>query len=44
MSERYEEVRTYYKYKLWTSKQVRNAVTKGWITEQEFEMITGESY
>ena len=44
MSEKYEEVKKYYEYKFWTEKQVRNAVKKGWITEEEFKMITGESY
>ena len=34
----------YYDRKVWNEKQVRNAVLKGWITEEEFKMITGKDY
>lgn len=44
MSDKYEIVKTYYRNKLWTEKQVRNAVTKKWITEDEFFEITGKKY
>lgn len=44
MSEKYELVKKYYKNKLWTEDQVRNAVVKKWITEKEFKEITGNKY
>lgn len=30
--------------RIWDIDKVRNAVIKGWITAEEFEMITGEPY
>lgn len=44
MSAKYKTVKKYYKNGLWTIDKVRNAVVKGWITEEEFEEITGEKY
>lgn len=44
MSPKYELVRNYYKNKLWTEEQVRNAVVKRWITVEEFQDITGKLY
>lgn len=29
---------------MWKKRQVANAVKQGWITEYEYEEITGESY
>lgn len=43
-SKKFNLVRTYYKGGFWTKRQVENAVKKGWITEYEYEEITGESY
>lgn len=43
MSEKFEKVKYYYDNKLWTKKQVYNAVGK-WITEKEYEEITKEVY
>ena len=43
-SKKYNLVRTYYKGGFWKKRQVENAVKKGWITEYEYEEITGESY
>jgi len=40
---KYEKVKHYFETGLWTSEMVRNAVTKGWITEEEYVDITGES-
>ena len=37
-------MRSYYKYHMWKKRQVVNAVKQGWITEYEYEEITGESY
>ena len=44
MSDKYYKVKNYYDDELWNVEMVRNAVLKGWITEAEFEMITGVSY
>ena len=41
---KYELVKKYYDEGLWNIARVRNAVVKGWITEQEFKEITGEDY
>lgn len=42
-SPNFEKVKGYYKKKLWKLEQVHNAVGR-WITEDEFEEITGEQY
>lgn len=44
MSKKYAKVKAYFDNGLWSSRQVRNAVVKGWITPAEYEQITGESY
>ena len=44
MSKKYELVKEYYDNDLWNLARVRNAVVKGWITAEEFEMITGQPY
>lgn len=43
-SEKFELVKGYYDKKLWKKKAVKNAVVRGWITEEEYEEITGEVY
>ena len=43
-SKKFNLVRTYYKGGFWKKRQVENAVKKGWITEYEYEEITGETY
>lgn len=43
-SKKFNDVRSYYKYHMWKKQQVMNAVKQGWITEYEYEEITGESY
>ena len=43
-SEKFEVVMTYYRRGLWDEKRVRNAVSKGWITEEEFREIVGKKY
>lgn len=43
MSKNYEKVKRYYDSGLWSKQRVYNAVGK-WITEDEYEMITGEKY
>ena len=41
---KFEKVKYYYDNGLWNINRVRNAVVKNWITAEEFEEITGESY
>lgn len=44
MSTKYEKVKGYFERGLWSKVWVKNAVGKGWITEAEYEEITGEAY
>ena len=41
---KYDMVKDYYNRGLWSIERVRLAVTKGWITPEEFEEITGQPY
>lgn len=43
-SPKYEKVKRYYDKGLWTKEMVHNAVIKGWINAEEYEMIVGEPY
>ena len=42
MSPKFEMAKYYYDNGYWNIARVRNAVVKGWITEEEFRLITGE--
>ncbi len=44
MSKHFEKVKDYYDRGLWSVEKVRQAVVKGWITEEEFELIVGYEY
>lgn len=44
MSSKFEKVKGYFERGLWSIERVRNAVVKGWITAEEFFIITGEVY
>lgn len=44
MSPKFEKVKNYYEQGLWNKTRVHNAVDKGWITSEEYELITGEKY
>lgn len=44
MSKYFNLVKHNYDKGLWSEARVRNAVEKGWITEEEFTIITGEVY
>lgn len=44
MSSKFEKVKSYYERGLWDISRVRNAVGKGWITPEEYSMITGQVY
>jgi hypothetical protein len=43
-SSKFEKVKYYYNHSNWSIHRVRKAVADGWITEDEFYEITGESY
>lgn len=43
-SAKFEKVKGYYDNGLWNETRVTNAVAKGWITESEYEEITGAPY
>lgn len=50
-SKNFEKVKKYYDLYIesegmrgWSLEKVRNAVTKGWITEEEYFEITSEEY
>lgn len=43
-SEKYELIKGYYDSGFWKKKAVKNAVSKCWITAEEYEEITGEAY
>lgn len=48
-SKKFDKVKKYYNTivngeRLWNETRVRNAVVKGWITEEEFNEIAGEDY
>lgn len=43
-SAKYETVKLMHDRGLWSKKRVHDAVVKGWITETEYEKITGEPF
>ncbi len=43
-SNNYYKVKNWYDMKMWNETRVRNAVIMNWITESEFEEITGKIY
>ena len=44
MSKHFKKVKGYYDSGLWSIERVRNAVVKGWITAEEFKIITLGNY
>ena len=44
MSRKFEKVKRFFNDGFWNVEMVRNSVTKGWITKDEFYEITGETY
>lgn len=44
MSKNYNRIKGFYDKGLWTKKKVADAVVKGLITAEEYELITGEPY
>ena len=43
-SSKFDKVKYYYDNELWTKYRVGEAIKKGWISEEEYELIVGESY
>lgn len=43
-SQKYEDVKRYYKMGLWDKRMLKNAVRKKWITEGEYQVLTGSEY
>lgn len=43
-SNNYSKVKNWYRMGMWNETRVRNAVSMGWITEEEFTEITGIEY
>ena len=39
-----EIVKKFYQKKLWGISRVRDAVSAGWITEEQFQHITGKAF
>ena len=44
MANKYGMVKCYFEHGLWSSNQVKDAVTKGLITSEEYREITGENF
>lgn len=44
MSKYFDIVKNFYDKGLWKEDRVRDAVIKGWITADEYEIITGTIY
>jgi len=44
MSKKFAKVKRYYDSDLWNKTMVADAVKKGWITAEEYQIITGEPY
>lgn len=40
----FEKIKKWYETGMWTKKMVYNAVVKGKITAEEYEIITGEPF
>ena len=40
----FQKIKLYYEGGLWNKEMVKNAVVKGKITADEYEIITGEKY
>lgn len=44
MSKKYKVIKRYYESGWWDKTMVANAVEKGLITAEEYQLITGEPY
>ncbi len=44
MSQKYNRVKEWYDLKRWSKQMVHDAVVHGWITSEEYKLITGDDY
>ena len=44
MSAKYEMLKNFYDEGLWDQERLKSAVSKNWITAEEYKLITGEDY
>ncbi len=44
MSKKFDMVKEFYDEGRWNKKRVHDAVEKGWITPEEYQLITGDPY
>jgi hypothetical protein len=44
MSPMYTKIKMWYDHGIWHKSQVHNAVVKGHLTPEEYELIVGEPY
>jgi uncharacterized XkdX family phage protein len=44
MSKKFKKVKEYFDKGYWSVRQVYDAVGKGWITPEEYKIITGYDY
>lgn len=44
MSKNFNKVKQYYESNVWNISQVKRAVEKKWITEEEYVIITNQIY
>lgn len=44
MSKIYDKIKSYYDKGLWNKARVKNMVTKGVVTEDEYQLIVGEPF
>lgn len=43
-SKKFKDVKAYYDNGYWNKTRVKNAVSKGWITAEEYKDITGDDF
>lgn len=44
MSKNFDKIKKWYDRGIWKEKQVHDAVEKGQLTPEEYELITGQPY
>lgn len=44
MSQKYNRVKEWYDLERWNKQMVHDAVVRGWITPEEYKLITGDDY
>lgn len=41
---KYEQVARYYESGIWSQERLKGAVSRGWISAEEYKALTGEEY